>query len=301
MDENEKPRTRLSGRKFAVRLITLLAIWIISWFLLHGELYQSLFASTFSASTAYLLFTVVTFCSTAGFTVLFLAALAKNEKIQDFREAFKIERLDIKGVWVGFVLVVVVSLLNATLFSFFLGPIRSFLVSVGFPGGAIGLASSNTPLMSPFQAAVLTAFLLAFWWLEVPEELFFRGYVQNNLQMYVGSKASTILSALVWDLSHVFNLVSVVDRFFSGLAFAFLFDRRQSTTPSMIVHPIGNRALLLAVVIPQIWGFALNPASSPLVILALDFIIYAGLLCAVIVSWKLLKLDREKTREAEET
>jgi len=295
MDENAKPRTHLSGREFAVRLIILLTIWTIGWFLLHGELYQRFFASTFSASTAYLLFTVVTFCSTAGFMVLFLVALVKNERIQNFREAFKIERLDAKGVWMGFVLVIVVSLLNATLFSFFLGPIRNFLVSIGFPGGAIGLASSNAPLMSPFQAAVLTAFLLAFWWLEVPEELFFRGYIQNNLRTYVGSKTSTVLSALVWDLSHVFNLVSVVDRFFSGLAFAFLFNRRQNTTPSMIVHPIGNRALLLAVVIPQVWGFALDPASSPLVILALDLLVYVALLCAVITGWKLLKLDRKKS------
>jgi membrane protease YdiL (CAAX protease family) len=226
--------------------------------------------------------------------VIYLVILVKHDKIKDFRSAFKIERLDTKGISLGFSLILLVNFLNLTLFSFFLEPIRTFLASIGVTGGAIGFASSNiVPLLSPLEATALTIFLLGFWWLEVPEELFFRGYIQNNLQNYTGKKTATFLSALIWDLSHIFNLISIVDRFFSGLALSYLFSKRQNTTPSMIVHPIGNRALLLAIVIPQIWGFTLDPASSPLVILVLDLAIFAMLLIAVIVGWKLLKLDRQ--------
>jgi membrane protease YdiL (CAAX protease family) len=280
---------------FLVKLVAMLAIWVTAWFLLQGELYQQFFANTFSVSTAFILFIFVSFVSSGAFMVIFLVALVKHEHIQDFRSAFKIERLDTKGIWLGFGLVIFINVLNITLFSLFLVPIRYFLISIGLTGGAIGFASSNiVPLLSPMEAILLTVFLLVFWWLEVPEELFFRGYIQNNLQKYTGKKTSTFLSALIWDISHIFNLASVVERFFSGLALSYLFEKRQNTTPSMIVHPVGNRALLLAVVIPQIWGLALDPTRSPLTILALDLAIYAALLVAIIVGWKLLKLDIPK-------
>lgn len=276
-----------------LNLVVLLLIWVVAWVVLHGELYQPWLDGHYSAATSFILWIVISFVATAIFEIGFFIFLVKKEKITNFRQYFKIETLDVKGIWLCFGLGIGLQIINfAFLNNLLLEPARNFLSSLGLGGSRIGLGTSDiVPLMSPTLAIFLTIFLLAFWWLEVPEELFFRGYIQNKLQGVVGKNKSMWLSAIIWDIAHVFGLVSIVERFFYGLLYAFVFRVRQNTTATMLVHPISNRSLFLMAVIPQIWGMTVD-TGKPITWLYV-LVLYAAMLGGVILLWKALHLDRQ--------
>ena len=107
----------------------------------------------------------------------------------------------------------------------------------------------------------------------------------------IGKNYAILLSAFLWDITHLFGLVNFVERFIYGLIYGIVFRIRQNTTPTMIVHPTGNRALLLALVIPQIWGITLQDANQLLLLLLLSL----ALPLVVIIGWKyILRLDKAK-------
>lgn len=278
--------------RFFAKIAAMVAFLAFVWYFLHGEVYAPYLNSLFPASTAFILQIVIAFVSSGTFMVAFIYFLFKKESKINFRSFFKIERLDVKGIWLALALGLIVQVINvAFLYTLLLEPARNFLISLGLSGGKIGVGSGEiVPLLSPFEATFLTAFLLLFWWVEVPEELFFRGYIQNKAQDVIGKNAAMFLSAFLWDITHLFGLVNLVERFIYGLVYGFIFRVRQNTTPTMIVHPMGNRALLLAVVIPQIWGVTLQGASQWIFLLFLSL----ALPFAVIVGWKILKLDKKK-------
>ncbi len=276
------------GRQF-VRLMALVAVLSLVWLLLHGELYASALYSLLPASTAFTVFTVVSFASSGFFMVGFIFFIVKVERVKDVRSFFKIRTLDVKGLLLILVIGVLFQLFNAVfLYKALLEPARNLLLSIGLFGGKIGLGAQEiVPSLSTYQAVFLTAFVLVFWWIEVPEELFFRGYVQNKLQGIVGKNVAVFLSALLWDFAHLFGLVSVLERFFYGLIYAFIFRIRQNTTPTMIFHPVGNRALLLSAVMPQIWGTTLDVTTTNL----LALVIMIVLILTIIAGWKILNLN----------
>jgi len=269
--------------------------------LLHGELYQPYLYRVFSESKAYVLGIVIGFLSLAVFMTAFLFFLTRKERVTDWRAFFKVERLDIRGIWLCFGLGVLLQTLNAAfLWNFVLKPVRDFLSSLGLSGSAIGLGTGGTvPALAPNQAILLTVFLLVFWWLEVPEELFFRGYLQNKFQSIVGKNTTAVISAIVWDLAHLWGLVNILERFLYGLLYGFIFRLRQNTTPTMIVHPIGNRSLLLAVIAPQIWGVTISPTSPSGILLLLG--INAALIVLITAIWRFLRSDRGQPNRRKDT
>ncbi len=278
-----------------VKLIALAIVWAIIWLLLRPELYLPFLSQRFSISTAYVLTMIIFMTAIAIFGVVFLIWLVRNEKVHDYRKFFKIEVLDIKGIWLSCGLGLALQIFNmAFLWKHLLEPAKNFLLSLGISGPNIGLGTGEmVPQLSPLQAFLFTVFLLLFWWIEVPEELFFRGYIQNKLQEIVGKDMAIFLSALIWDFCHLWGLVNVVERFFYGLVYAFVFRTRQNTTGTMIDHAIGNRALLLGFVTPQIWGMIPNSQGTGTWLFVLG--LYAILLLLVIACWKALKLDRRVT------
>jgi membrane protease YdiL (CAAX protease family) len=147
------------------------------------------------------------------------------------------------------------------------------------------------PELSTMQAIFLTTFTLAFWWSEIPEELFFRGYLQNQMQEIAGKNAAVIFSALCWALAHLWGLANTLERFTLGLAYAIVFRIRQNTTGPMIAHPVGNRALILSFIIPQIFGT--SPGSSTINTWLYIVGIYIVLIVIVKAGWQALKLDRK--------
>ncbi len=259
----------------------------------HGELYQSFLNARFSTSNAFLIGLIVSFIAVAAFEIVFFIIFIKRERVKNFRQFFKIEHLDVKGIWICVGLGLGLQILNGVfLWNLVLRPVHDFLASHGLGGAVIGLGSGNVvPQLSPVQAAILTIFLIVFWWLEVPEELFFRGYLQNQFQSISGKNQAIIISAIIWALAHVFSLVNVLETFLYGLVYGIVFRLRRNTTPTMIVHSVSNRSLLLAVVIPQIWGITISPNSNVGLLLLAG--VYAVFLVLGIGLWRALRLDQK--------
>lgn len=287
----------MDRQKLFLKIIALVALWAFIWYFLHGEVYASYLGSLFTVSTAFILQTVISFVSIGAFMVAFVCLLFKKESKTSFRSFYKIERIDVKGIWLTLALGIAIQILSVAFLSKLLfDPARNFFISLGIFGGRIGLGSGEiVPQLTPFEALFLTAFLIVFWWIEVPEELFFRGYIQNKAQDIIGKNKAMLLSAFLWDISHLWGLVNFVERFIYGLIYGFVFRVRQNTTATMIPHPTGNRALLLAVVIPQIWGITLGGASQWLFLLLL----YITLPLLVIIGWKILRLDQKAKTSAD--
>lgn len=278
------------------RIALFLILWTVLWYLLHGEFLQPALAQQFSPGVAYILYLILSFVPLALVQVAMVFLVLKVERVKQPRAYLRIERLDVPGLWLCFGLGLGVQILNLLLlWPLLLLPARNWLASLGLSGAPIGLGTGTAlPAFSPPEALFLTLFLLLFWWLEVPEELFFRGYVQGRLQDLVGKNVAMLLSALVWDLAHVWSLVNIVERFLYGLVYAAVFRLRQNTTATMLVHPLGNRSLLFAVLIPQLVGPALGQVQT----LLLSLLLYILMLLLVIAGWRRLGLDAKPASQA---
>ncbi len=272
------------------KILALVALWASVWYLIHGELYQPTIQSLFPSSTTYIVKIVLSFLGIIVYTSAFIYMIFRHERSKGFRSFFRIECLDVKGILITLSLGILIQTLNAAfLYRAFLQPAREWIASLGLSGVGIGLGSGEAvPPLNPPEALFLTAFLIAFWWVEVPEELFFRGYVQNRLEGIVGRNIAVPISALLWDLAHLWGLVNIVERYMYGLIYGVVFRFRRNTTSTMIPHPTGNRAFLLTATIPQIWGLTFRGAEYWILLL----VIYLALPLLVIAVWKYLRLDR---------
>lgn len=190
----------------------------------------------------YLVFIVQAFFS--GLLLLLLvAAVIRLEKPSEVLRFFKVGPVDPLGI---LMIVVLVALLDGLEMGFLrrlvYEPARSFLSSLGLPGQAT-LSVSFAP--DPHLVGINVLLLVLVFWVEVPEELFFRGYIQNHLQDEVGLNLAIFVGALVWAFWHLFTLADVLRILVLGLAFGLVFRLRQNTTPLAIWHPLGNRLLVL--------------------------------------------------------
>ncbi len=276
----------------ALKLIATATLWAIIWIPLRGEWYEPILQHRFTKSTAFVLWIVIVLVTSAIVEIGFIYWLIRREKAASFRKFIKIERLDIQGIWLTVGLGFGIQLVNVALLQrYIFEPAKNFLLKLGFPGPQIGLGTSElVPELSTTQAVFLTFLLLAFWWSEIPEELFFRGYFQNQIQEITGKNVAIIFSALFWALAHLWGLANTLERFVLGLVYAIAFRLRQNTSGPMIAHPVGNRALMLSFVIPQIFGQSpdLGGRVTWLIIVGLNIV----LLLLVIRGWGALKLDR---------
>ena len=72
------------------------------------------------------------------------------------------------------------------------------------------------------------------------EELIFRGIVFSTLRAKFGFSASVIGSAMVFALAHGYGPVAFVTVFWSGVLWAWLYERTGSVIPGMCAHAINN-------------------------------------------------------------
>lgn len=168
--------------------------------------------------------------------VLVLYVLIRVDKPNSWKEYLAIQTFDAKGVLYAFLLIGIFNFAEiAFLTQIIFKPVEQFLISFGLP---------SSPALGSLPKQYLSlniVVLVLFWWIEVPEELFFRGYVQNRLQEKYGKNSSMLLSAVIWDLWHVPSAAQYFRRFFAGLIIAFVFRWRQNSYPVMLQHSIGNR------------------------------------------------------------
>lgn len=67
-------------------------------------------------------------------------------------------------------------------------------------GLAMGFLHLHAGLPSPSRAVV--AYLFTFFFIAIPEELFFRGWLQNLLERRVGRRAALLITAVLFGLAH---------------------------------------------------------------------------------------------------
>jgi membrane protease YdiL (CAAX protease family) len=111
------------------------------------------------------------------------------------------------------------------------------------------------PILAKNQS-ILAWLLYQFLYVAVAEEIFFRGYVQNNILNLLTAQnisqkpsrnwLSIILSASVFAVAHVIVLgrfISVVT-FFPGLLLGWLFIRTKSLIAPILFHAMANVSYL---------------------------------------------------------
>lgn len=81
----------------------------------------------------------------------------------------------------------------------------------------------------------------------VAEELFFRGYLQRILKLWLSPTRALWLTSIIFALVHV-SAVGFLPRVIMGLALGYLSERTNHLMPSIILHA-ANNALALALMI----------------------------------------------------
>jgi uncharacterized protein len=77
----------------------------------------------------------------------------------------------------------------------------AFYVPIALPLGLV-LSFLHLHLSLPSLVQAVGAFVLTFFFIAVPEELFFRGWLQNLLERRIGRVPALIVTAVVFGLSH---------------------------------------------------------------------------------------------------
>jgi membrane protease YdiL (CAAX protease family) len=191
--------------------------------------------------------------------------VVRVEKPRDWKGFLKVGPPDLTGMFLFYALGTITYLLNASFLQYSVwDPIQHYLESLGLPGEQMS-ASISMPdyRLSSGMALIVLIGLLLVSWVEAPEEFFFRGYVQNQLQGLYGKIAAVLLGALIWDAMHLFAPANFVERFFLGVCVqSLVFALRQNVTPLAIMHPLDNRAGLMAFVFLQIFGVVITDANE---------------------------------------
>jgi membrane protease YdiL (CAAX protease family) len=200
------------------------------------------FAGMTSGEVDYLIFVIQSLCS--GLLLLTLVmCVIWLEQPSDIRQFFKVGPIDLKGLglialFVAILDVLEIGFLRRSIYE----PVRLFLTSFGLPGKP----SLDVPFApDPHLVGINIVLLLLIFWIEAPEEVFFRGYVQNHLQEYVHPNIALFLGAFTWTFWHFFALADFLRILILGVAFSLVFRLRQNTTPLAIWHPLSNRLLIL--------------------------------------------------------
>ena len=95
----------------------------------------------------------------------------------------------------------------------------------------------------PIAALVFTFFFIA-----VPEELFFRGWMQNLLERRIGQRWALMVTAVVFGLAHgALWLPGIV----AGLAYGLLVMRRGHLGEAVAAHATTNALIAVSVLL---WG-----------------------------------------------
>ncbi|MCX6153543.1 MAG: type II CAAX endopeptidase family protein [Candidatus Kapabacteria bacterium] len=87
-------------------------------------------------------------------------------------------------------------------------------------------------------------------WIGPSEEIFWRGFIQNNLTKKYGDMKGFIFTTLLYTLVHIwgFNLMLLAASLFCGLFWGWMYMKYKSLTPGLISHAIWD--LFIFVIIP---------------------------------------------------
>jgi len=185
-----------------------------------------------------------------------LAALLRLEKPVNWTAYLRIGRPSFQQMFVYLLLSNGAFLANCLLLDEALWrPLQIFLEEIGLHGEQVGGAWAVPEAIDSSAAPFVLIGLLLICWIEAPEEMLFRGYIQNRLEHRFGRIAALAAATFLWDLMHLFALANFFERYYlgfitSGLIFAIY---RNTTTPA-IMHPLDNRAGYFILAIAALLG-----------------------------------------------
>jgi membrane protease YdiL (CAAX protease family) len=106
----------------------------------------------------------------------------------------------------------------------------------------LGLGFLHFHAVWPGTFKIVVAFLFTFPFIAVPEELFFRGWLQNLLERRLGRRPSLLVTAVLFGLSHFnkravhFNWRYVVLAMLAGIYYGRAWRRDRRVGASAITH-----------------------------------------------------------------
>jgi hypothetical protein len=121
--------------------------------------------------------------------------------------------------------------------------LREFLLYavIGLPLGlGLGFLHIHTNWPEPLHA--LAAFVFTFLFIAIPEELFFRGWLQNLLERRIGRAAALVLTAVLFGLAHwnkratSFNWRYVLMAVIAGVFYGRAWRAQRRVGASSITH-----------------------------------------------------------------
>ncbi|TYA10669.1 CPBP family intramembrane metalloprotease [Paenibacillus faecis] len=96
--------------------------------------------------------------------------------------------------------------------------------------------------------AVLIAFITGAVISPLYEEIFYRGFLYRWLRTRVGLTGALLLSASIFTLIHIPTYNVMPANFWSGVIFAYAYERTGSIWPSVIIHGVTNGIMVLLTV-----------------------------------------------------
>jgi uncharacterized protein len=79
------------------------------------------------------------------------------------------------------------------------------------------------------------------------EELAFRGLLFGTLRRKFAWSTSAVLSAAVFALAHGYGVLGFVSVFWSGLLWAWIYEKTGSLLPSILAHAANNLFVCLSI------------------------------------------------------
>ncbi len=99
------------------------------------------------------------------------------------------------------------------------------------------------------QADYVIISLLLLFWIGPAEEIFWRGFVQHNLNKEYGVVKGLIFSSLVYALVHIwsFNFILIMAALICGFFWGYMFNRYKSVVPGIISHAVWDFVIFILI------------------------------------------------------
>ena len=140
---------------------------------------------------------------------------------------------------------IIIGILSAIIlyFVFYLGNYCSQLL-FSFAGSQIENVYSNKVQANP----IIISLLLLFW-IGPAEEIFWRGFIQFNLNKKYGEWKGLLFASLIYALVHIwsFNFMLIMAALVCGLFWGLMFNRYKSVVPVIISHAIWDFMIFILV------------------------------------------------------
>ena len=159
--------------------------------------------------------------------------------------ALYIDRKNLKEIYSFKVSHIAVGLISAAALYliFYLGNYLSRLMFT-FAGGEVAGIYNNK-----VQADYVVISLLLLFWIGPAEEIFWRGFVQSNLNKKFGDVKGLIYASLIYALVHIwsFNFILIMAALLCGFFWGYMFNRYKSVVPGIISHAIWDFVIFIVI------------------------------------------------------